>query len=98
MIIKLVQTSICSSDWITPETMHKLRGKRGGTLTIFSCISTLNYTVDNKLATELLTTALCTDPISLTLAYDVTVPDYWLKYLTIHHYDYIITNHPEILL
>ena len=98
MIIKLVQTPICSTDWITPETMRRLIGRRGGTLTIFSCISTLNSAVDNKLATELLTTAICTNPISLTFAYNNLIPDYWLKYLTIHHYDYLATNHPEILI
>jgi hypothetical protein len=92
MIIKLVQTTSCSADWITPESMYRLKGKRGGVITIFSSIPTIDS------ATELLVVALCTDPTSLTLAYDTTVPDYWLKYLTIHHYDYLVTNHPEILL
>ena len=98
MIIKLVQTPICSADWTTYETMHSLRCKRDETLTLFSCISTLNSAIDNRLAAKLLTEALCTRPISLTLAYNTVVPDYWVKYLTLHHYDYLITNHPEILL
>jgi hypothetical protein len=98
MIIKLVQTPICSADWTTSETAYKLRGKRGEAITIFSRIPTANYDQDNRLAEKLLIDVLCTDPTSLTLAYDTTVPNYWVKYLTLHHYDYLITNHPEILL
>jgi hypothetical protein len=98
MIIKLVQTSNCNTGWATSETAYKLRGKRGEAITIFSRISTTNYDQDNRLAAKLLTDVLCTDPTSLTLAYDTIVPDYCVKYLARHHYDYLATNHQEILL
>ena len=101
MIIKLIQASNCNTDWTTSETAYKLRGRRGEAITIFSrisSISTANCDQDNRLAAKLLTDVLCTSPTSLTLAYDTIVPDYWVKYLARHHYDYLATNHPEVLL